>query len=365
MPMHSSRSLALAAALALSAATLPAQVLQDAAVVTQPTFTSLKFGEGAGSRTVSQFALPMAVILPFGERFTVDLTTAFATSSAKVDGGGESSISGLTDTQIRANYRFASDQVLLTFGINLPTGQYEVALDEQEAAGQIGNDFLYYPISSMGNGFAATGGIAVARPIGSWNVGLGGSVRKSTEFTAFADTGTAETRFTPADEYRLQLSADRPVSDGQVSFGLTYSAFGDDLAANTTYSTGDRIIGTAGWSFPVKGANVFLSGWNLYRLSGQQLGGDAPPENVFNVSGAVSFDVGKYVVQPSVETRLWQVDGARAGNQFNFGARVRVPVGAIVVYPQLGYTMGNFYALDTGAATKISGLRLNMTVRYN
>jgi hypothetical protein len=365
MNMHSSRFLALAAVFAFTASALPAQGLQDAAVVTQPTFTSLKFGEGVGSRTVSQFALPIAVILPFGERFTVDVTTAFASSSAKVEGGSESSIAGLTDTQIRGNYRFASDQILLTFGINLPTGQYEVALDQQEAAGQIGNDFLYYPISSMGNGFAATGGVALARPVGAWNVGVGGSVRKSTEFTAFADTGTSETRFTPADEYRLQLSADRPVSDGQVSFGLTYSAFGDDLAANTTYSTGDRIIGTAGWNFPFKGTNVFLSSWNLYRLAGQQLGGDAPPENVFNVSGAVSFDVGKYVVQPSVETRLWQVDGARAGNQFNLGARVRVPVGSLVFYPQAGYTMGNVYQLSDGAATKVSGLRLNMTVRYN
>lgn len=364
MNTHSSHFLALAATFALSAATLPAQVLQDAAVVTQPTFTSLKFGEGAGSRTVSQLAVPIAVILPFGERFTVDITTAFASSTAKVEGGAESSISGLTDTQLRANYRFASDQLLLTFGVNIPTGQYAVGADQQEAAGQIGNDFLYYPISSMGNGFAATGGLAYARPVGSWNLGFGTSARKSTEFAAFA-TSTTDVRFTPADEYRLQLNADRPVRDGQVSFGLTYSAFGEDLADTTTYSTGDRLIGTAGWSFPVKGATVFLSGWNLYRLSGQQLGGDAPPENVFNVSGAVSFDVGKYVVQPSVETRLWQVDGARAGNQFNLGARVRVPLGSVVVYPQFGYTMGNVYSLVDGAATKVSGLRLNMTVRYN
>ncbi len=364
MNIHSSRSFAFAAVIALSAAALPAQVLQDAAVVSQPTFTSLKFGDGVGSRTVSQFALPIAVILPFGERFSVDVTTAFASSTAKVDGGSESSIAGLTDTQIRANYRFAGDQILLTVGINLPTGQYAVDADQQEAAGQIGNDFLYYPISSMGNGFAATGGIAYARPIGSWNVGLGGSMRKSTEFAAFATT-TSDLRFTPADEYRVQLSADRPVQEGQVSLGLTYSAFGEDIADNTTYSTGNRIIGTAGWSFPFKGTNVFLSGWNLYRLSGQQLGGDAPPENVFNVSGAVSFDVGQYVLQPSVETRLWQVDGKRAGNQFNLGARVRVPLGAVVVYPQFGYTMGNVYSLVDGAATKVSGLRLNMTVRYN
>lgn len=363
MNMPFVRSFVFTAACVLTASALPAQGLRETAIVTQPTFTSLTFGEGAGKRTVSQFALPIAVILPFGERFNVDVTTAYATSTAKA-GTDESSISGLTDTQIRANYRFG-EQLLLTVGLNLPTGQYSVGEDQQEAAGQIGNDFLYYPISSMGNGFAATGGIAYARPLGSWNVGFGGSMRKSTEFAAFETAPSTEVRFTPADEYRLQLSADRPVREGQVSMGLTYSAFGEDLAENTTYSTGNRIIGTAGWSFPLKGANVFLSGWNLYRMSGEQFGGAAPPENVFNVSGAVSFDVGKLVVQPSIETRLWQVDGARAGNQFNLGARVRVPVGSLVIFPQVGYTMGNVYSLADGAATKVSGIRLNMTVRFN
>lgn len=364
MTMISSRTLALAAVIALTASPLSAQGFRDAAAVTQPTFTSLTFGEGVGKRTVSQFALPIVLIVPFSERLSMDVTTAFATSVAKVEGGAESSISGLTDTQVRANYRFAGDQILLTVGLNIPTGQYAVAEDQQEAAGQIGNDFLYYPISSMGNGFAATGGIAYARPLGSWNVGFGGSMRKSTEFAAF-NVATEDVRFTPADEVRFQLSADRPVQDGQVSMGLTYSAFGTDLADSTTYSTGDRIIGTAGWSFPFKGTNVFLSGWNLYRLSGQQLGGAAPPENVFNVSGAMSFDVGEYVVQPSIETRLWQVDGKRAGNQINLGARVRIPIGSLVIFPQVGYTMGNVYSLADGAATKVSGLRLNMAVRYN
>lgn len=362
--MPAARPLTLVAALVLSASPMAAQGVSETALLTQPTFAGLTFGEGTGKRTVTQFSLPIAVILPFGERFGVDISTAFATSTAQGTGGDESAISGLTDTQIRANYTFASQQMLLTLGVNLPTGQYAVTEEQQQAAGQIGNDFLYFPISSMGNGLAATGGIAYAKPLGTWNLGFGASARKSTEFAAFATT-TSDVRFTPADEYRLQLNVDRPVRDGQLSLGLTYSAFGQDIADSTTYSTGDRIIGSAGWAFPLMGTNVYISGWNLYRLAGQQLGGDAPPENVFNVSGSVSFDVGNVVVQPSVETRLWQVDGNRAGNQVNFGARVRVPLGTVLVIPQVSYTLGNLYSLVDGAATTVSGLRLNMMLRYN
>lgn len=349
---------------ALSTSPVAAQWYQNASVLTAPTFTTLTFGSGAASRSVSQFALPVVVLLPFGEKFSMDVSTAFASSSVKADDSTTSEISGLTDTQIRANYRIGSDNVLLTVGINLPTGQYSVPEEQQEAAGQIGNDFLYYPISSMGNGLALTGGVAFARPVGSWNLGVGGSARKSTEFAAFSiDSG--DFRFTPADEYRMSLNADRPVGDGALSFGMTYSIFGEDLADTTTYSTGDRLIATMGWSFPVKGADVFISGWNLYRLEGEILGAAAPAENVLNLSGAVSIPFGEFIVQPNLETRLWQVGGARAGNLINLGLRVRIPIGSVGLFPQVAYSMGNLYSVADGSGTKVSGLRASLTLRVN
>lgn len=359
-----SRLLSVATASLLLAASLGAQGLGQTAVIVQPTYTSLTFGSGAAKRSVDQLALPIVVVLPFSERFNVDISTAFATSTVTAGDSTASEISGLTDTQIRANVSLLGNQVLLTLGVNVPTGQYSVAEDQQEAAGQIGNDFLYYPISSMGNGFAATGGLAYARPAGDWNVGLGASLRKSAEFSAF-EVASSEFRFQPADEYRLRLSADRPAGDGQVQLGLTYSMFGEDLADTTTYSTGDRLIATAGWSFPFRGTDVFLSAWNLFRMEGQQLGGDAPKENVFNASAAVSFDAGQILVQPNAELRLWQVGGARAGNLVNLGVRVRIPAGGLSLFPGLGYSMGNVYSVANGDGTKVSGLRFTLTARYN
>lgn len=358
------RSLIAASLLAFASGPLSAQWLERTSVLTAPTFTSLTFGSGASSRTVSQLALPVVVLLPFGEKFSMDVSTAFATSTVKADDSTASEISGLTDTQIRANYRIGADNVLLTVGVNIPTGQYSVPADQQEAAGQIGNDFLYYPISSMGNGLAMTGGVAYARPIGNWNFGVGGSARKSTEFAAFS-VASEDFRFTPADEYRVSLNADRPAGDGAVSFGVTYSMFGEDLADTTTYSTGDRIIATMGWNFPVKGADVFLSGWNLYRLEGEILGADAPAENVLNLAGAVSLSYGEVLVQPNVETRLWQIGGARAGNLVNLGVRVRIPVGQLGLFPQVGYSLGNIYSVADGSGTKVNGFRASLTLRLN
>lgn len=358
------RLFAVAAALLVASSSASAQFLQDAALIASPSFTQLTFGSGASKRTVSQLAIPIVLVMPFGERLSVDVSTAFATSTVKLGGSTTSEISGLTDTQIRGNFRLAGDRVLLTAGVNIPTGQYSVPEDEQEAAGQIGNDFLYYPISSMGNGLALTGGIAYAQPMSAWNVGFGASARKSTEFSAFS-VASEDFRFTPADEYRAQLNADRPVGDGSLALGLTYSAFGEDFADSTTYSTGDRIIATAGWSFPYRGKDIFLSAWNLYRMEGEILGADAPNENVFNLSGAISIPMGEFLVQPSIETRLWQVGGARAGSLINLGARMRIPAGNFALFPQVGFSFGTLYSTADGSGTDVTGLRGSLTIRLN
>ncbi len=342
-----------------------AQGLQDAAVIVAPHFTQYNIGSGAAKKSITQMAIPLVFVLPFTDRFSVDVTTAYATSDVKFGDSTASSLNGLTDTQIRANLSFGGDFLILTAGVNIPTGQYTVPEEDQVAAGQIGNDFLNYPISSMGNGFAGTGGIAIARPVGSWNIGAGASFRKSTRFTPFS-VQSSDFRFTPADEYRVRLGADRPVGSGQVSLGLSYSAFGADATDSTTYSTGDRITATGMWMVPVgDGANLYLSGWNLYRLKGQQLAGDAPSENVANLNAALSFSAGEVLIQPSVEGRLWQVDGARSGQLFNLGARVRFAAGRFSIFPAAGYSFGTIWSsLDPGG-TDVTGMRGSLTIRFN
>ncbi len=342
--------------------------LQDAALIAAPHFTQYTIGSGASERTVTQTAIPFVFVLPFTDRFSVDVTTAFASSQVKTGGATTSTLSGLTDTQVRGNFTFG-DFVVFTVGLNLPTGAYGVPDEKVEAAGQIGNDFLNYPISSMGNGFAGTGGVALARAMGAWNVGLGTSMRKSAEFSAFTQS-SADFRFTPADEYRVHLRGDRPVRDGQVSFGLAYSAFGADAldtttAGNqkTTASTGDRITATGMWMFPVPIGEVYLSGWNLYRLEGQQFGGDAPTENVASLNAALSTEVGDFLFQPSLEGRFWQVDGERAGQLVNANLRMRLESGLFTMFPSVGYSVGSLYS--GGASVDVSGIRGSLTIRLN
>lgn len=340
-----------------------AQSDPHAALIGAPTYTTYVIGAGATQRTITQSTMPFVALLGLSERFSMDVSTAFASSSASGAGTPTSSITGLTDTQLRGNLGLG-DNMLVTFGLNLPTGRYQIPEAEQEAAGQIGNDFLNYAISSMGSGLGLTGGLAYARPIGDWNLGLGGSVRKATEFAAFSVDST-DFRFTPADEVRVRLGLDRPLGDGQVEFGLSFSSFGKDIADTTAVSTGDRLTLTSSMYFPVRGVDVFVSVWDLVRFAGQQVGGVAPPENVFNFNTGLSFEWGRLLVQPNLETRLWMVDGTKAGNLVNVGVRGRVGIGSLGVYPSVGFSTGTLFSTTDGSETPLTGFRGSLTVRWN
>ncbi len=373
------RTALFAAAAALAATTpLRAQGIPDASVILGPQYVSYQFGSGSSATTVNELAIPFAVIVPLGQRFAFDVSSAYANVAVKSSGATSSSITGLTDTQLRGNYTFGDNAAIITLGINLPTGQYTVPASQQAAAGQIGSDFLVYPISSMGNGFGATGGLAFAQSIGDWNLGFGGSFRHTSPFDAY-QVSSSVLRFTPGDEYRLRVGLDRPVSDGRFAIAVTYSKFTNDAADSTTFATGDRALGQASIYLPnsTGTSDVQLSAWNLYRGAGQLIGAAAPWTNVSNLNLAVGWTVGGVYVQPSAEGRYWAVGssttgttavaGGKAGVLANLGLRLRFDMGALSVNPSATYTVGSLYAYQTPGtpSTNLTGFKTELLIRLH
>lgn len=354
------RYLATIALLAVTAA--PAAAQGEWSTIFGPQFASYKVGSGTSEKTVTQLAVPIALILPFGERFTLDVSTSFADSRVRANGVEASKITGLTDTQIRGNLGLFDNSAVVTLGLNVPTGMYKVPDDQQEAAGQIGSDFLLFPVSSMGSGGAVTSGVAIARTLGEWNLAFGGSFRYSAPFDAF-EVQDATLRFEPGSESRLRLGLDRPVGDGRISLGATYSAFTDNKADSTTFATGARTIGQAGIFMPTSMGDWTISAWDLYRAAGQIVGGDSPWENISNVNVAVGFNMGNVYVQPNAEGRFWMRDSEKAGMVGTGGVRMRFDMLGLSVNPAVTYSVGNVYPAGSTTSIDVSGVRGTLLVR--
>jgi hypothetical protein len=354
-----------------------AQSVFDSEARLAPQFMQYRFMAPA-NETVWQLALPVFVTIPVSERLNFDIGTAFTRTRVTTD-GVPSEISGLTDTQLRGNLTLGSDFVVLTAGLNLPTGKSSVTVDQFRAAGLIGNDFLAFPISTMGTGLAFTGGVALARPFGDWNLGAGGAVRRSAGYEPFSIPGQT-LRFQPGNEYRVRVGVDRAVRAGRVALGLTYSTFGKDDVGGSVYNTGNRLIAQGMYADAFSGREVTFAAYDVFRGRGSYASGaPAGTENIADVFGSIALNSLGAPIEPSVELRHWlqHVLGATSGTTTTadrtqtsmlatLGLRTHVEAAHLRVVPSVGYTIGRLAMLDgTGAATNggLTGFRAQVAVR--
>ncbi|MGH7658875.1 MAG: hypothetical protein ACREL6_11635, partial [Gemmatimonadales bacterium] len=166
--------------------------------------------DNLGTESISQVALPVAVIFPVTTRFSIDIGGAWARTTVAPEGAPEQSFSGFTDTQIRAAYVFGRDAVVATLLMNLPTGEETTSLSEFAVAGAASSSFLSFPVPTYGTGTSMTGGLAAALPAGAWNFGLAGSLRISSSYEPFTGQGEDFT-YDPGVEGRVRVGVDRLV----------------------------------------------------------------------------------------------------------------------------------------------------------
>jgi hypothetical protein len=365
-------ALALPLAFAASAVPLSAQSIADAGARIAPQFNSYNLQSPSNTK-ISEFSVPLFALVPITPSFSLDVGTAWVQSRVTQTGTGAtttSDISGLTDTQVRANYTLGNDFVVLTGGVNLPTGKSTVTAREQLAASLIGSDFLAFPISNMGTGFGFTGGLAIARPLGDWNAGGGVSVRRSSQYDPFDAAGGTALHYQPGNEYRARLGVDRAVGTGRIALGFTYSKFGDDNLGGSIYNTGDRYLATLGLDNTVGGGTLTLSGWNLFRSSGTIAGGTIlGHENISDAALSYGMNLGSMVLEPNVEGRTWiQSNGLPSSLMTTLGLRSQMTWIGFSVLPSVGYSLGRVATQDLNGANttaQLTGWHATLGVRVH
>ena len=365
---------------ALAAQAAGAQSIFDSELRFAPQFVQFQV-HAPNNETISELAIPVFVSIPFGPSFTFDVGTAYARAHV-TNGSVTSELAGLTDTQLRGNLTLGNDFVILTGGVNLPTGQSSVTDDQLSAAGRIGSDFLAFPISNLGTGFAYTGGIAIARPLGDWNLGFGGSVRASSAYSPFSDAASASIRFQPGNEYRGRVGLDHPFGAGRISLGVTYSAFGDDAAGSSVYNTGNRIISQVVIANQIGSTDVTIAGYDVFRADGSYANNQkAGKENIINGYLGLGLHMLGTVWEPSIEGRNWfqAIPPGVGGNtttsdrsQFSYlgtaGLRTRLEFAGIGLYPSGSYTFGRLATLTSSNAlthADLTGFKVQIAARLS
>lgn len=335
-----------------------------------------EYGLGYPIHDVRQLAVPIGVVFPLSSRLSVDLGTAFATTTTTDSKWNQHTLAGFTDTQLRGSYVFGRDAVVASVMLNLPTGQTSLDLDQFQVSSSISSNFLLFPVTSYGNGFSVTSGVAGAIPAGAWNFGLAVSGRYNATFTPFSDSAQVAVRYQPGLEGRVRFGVDRLLGRSRAALGFTVSTFTNDeftgLAAGpgtAAYAPGTRYISEFNVASPIGRSSLSFYLWDYYRTSTPDSlagGAGANQENIFTGGTAFGLPLSPYIVfQPMAEARLYTASGNGSGTLIGFAATVRFIMGDHwSLTPGGRYDFGNIASPGIGGAQSLNGWEASALLRY-
>ncbi len=333
---------------------------QDARIIgTGPQFQWFSFAEELGAEVANLLVVPVTFVIPMGGKVRADLYTAWATGSVE-KGGSTYNKSGPTDTRVRLSYQ-VTPWAIVTVGVNIPTGNSADTNEEAVVTSVLATDMLGFREATWGTGLGITGGIATARQMGEWGVGLGASYRQSGEFEPIDGN---DRKYQPGNEAKARLGVDRNVGDGgKFTAGVTFLNYSEDLNSGQNYfQAGNRIRVDATYAFRSGGSTWSLFAANSWRDKGDLTLPQVDADNIV-VGDTVLVMGGQNLVvaglrgslpfagvriRPELDFRLQSRD-AGAGSGWLLGGGFDLPYrlfGSFDAFPRFRFSYGKMEAAD-------------------
>ncbi|UCE23451.1 MAG: hypothetical protein JSU74_09100 [Candidatus Zixiibacteriota bacterium] len=259
--------------------------------------------------TISQSYLPIAGFVPL--RDNLEATIFIANSSSAMEVAGlENTVSGLTDARIQVSQALSNDRILISGGLNLPTGKTKLDFVEEWGVIELlSQDFLDFPVRRLGEGFGFNLLVGGATKVGDFRVGGGAMYRYAGEYQPYEQSGD----YDPGDVFSVNGGGDLHKGSMTWSANIVYTAYATDkLDGVKTFKQSQQLALSA--SGVHKGDPVTISGWiswigrgnNTFYdttetiLSELKLYGDE-----FTFGAAATFELsGDWRITPSAKLRL-------------------------------------------------------------
>jgi hypothetical protein len=281
-----------------------------------PTAVGTAGSDGAGMVSgASQLTVPIGLVIPLQPGWTVDAYLAYTRGTARLavpDALGRSSyvLDGLTDTKVRLIGTLIPDAVMLTAGVNLPTGRAEFNGEQLGAFSVLSSTALRFRSPVLGTGAGATLGVILARSIADWGLAL------ATTYEArgrYAPAQAAEVGAAPADlrvgnALHLSLAGERLLGSARHTVSLSSDIFQDGSIADPGHAAPDASFAlgpsvAATYQVDATLGNVESTFFVVGRHRGEyRFGGESVPR-----SGRTELDGGGQMLRaltPSTALRL-------------------------------------------------------------
>ena len=337
---------------------------------------TLEDQESGDQTTISQVHIPLVSTLHLAERADLVLSSSGASSTLERDGAADRDLSGLSDVTAQVFYRFPGDRILLQAGANLPSGKTGLDEDELAVARVLSQPILGFSLKQYGQGFDATGGIALALPAGPGAViGLGAGIVAPGSYTLIDGGGD----FAPGTQISLTAGLDLTNTEtgAQARLDSGYRIYStDELDGEPIFEEGNQIELQATGRAPAAGLILTAASQGVFKADNAILQGPGATVASISQKPGTSFDIRLGADRPLGERWLLGVRGewrsfngsdtpGRDGTAFGAGPSARVDLGASAWFRLNALVMtGSLDAGDGFAEQDLSGVAITAALSW-
>jgi hypothetical protein len=301
------------------------------------------------------------------ERFTLELSGAYARGVVIERDDGRSDLEGFTDTQLRLARTFGRDRLTVALIGLIPTGHSRHTEEEARVADAMSADLLPFRVGNWGTGGGLGFSVAYAVKTGGFGLGASAGHVFAGDFEPFDQADALV--YHPGDETTLRLAVDRTVGrGGKAALQGTWQHYDDDrLAGANLYRAGDRLQLIGSYQTTLGRSTALGYAGLLHREHGTSFDDVAPGTPVQDLwlwGAGLRTPLGRRAsFTPSVEGRVFRnEDGEGQGWYAGAGTSFEAPIGRLVLIPSLRGRLGNVVVAE-GSESRIMGGEVGLTLR--
>jgi hypothetical protein len=316
-----------------------------------------------GSRNIDQFSVPVTGFVPLKDNLEARFYLAGASSNLSFR-QTDYSLTGMSDFRCQISQSLSDDRLLLSAGINLPTGKRELSLIEERAVIEaLADNYLSFPIRSLGEGFGFNLLVGGAMAAGIWRLGAGIMYQYNGSFSPYEYVE----EYDPGDFISCNVSGNVKTGKTTLTADIIYNNYTTDkLGGENALKQSPTLDFRLGAGY-VKGSYILSSNVRyLFRgknkryniINGDLLESLKMYGNEFYFNGAVAWYANsEWYVAPSLELKLIAGDDRGfdhsnvAGIAGTFGRKAGKNA-------NLSLTLEYFTGSADGGKIDVSGLQL-------
>ena len=328
----------------LSAASADAQIIygRPTSGHLQLVYSNWSLEDEYGKVDVSQLMIPATGFIPLQENLELRFSAADASTTVGVD-NADYSLSGLTDLRLQVNQSLSDDKLLLSLGINLPTGKKKLSQDEDRLIMEfLTQNYLTFPLRRYGEGFGVNGLVGAAAVSG--NIRYGGTLMYQINgaYQAYQEQGD----YKPGNQFRASLGADTRSDAWRWAADVAFSVYSTDkIDAQQVYKQGSHLDLHLGSGYDAEKTKINVDFRYLIRSRNTHYDSTGAVFDQLKVYGNEFYFGSRVAYAPSKAWFVAPLADLRliAGNEYEFGGSYTVGIGV-----ESGRTFGEGFDFAAG-----------------